>query len=172
MTRILLVDDEANVLSALQRELRQSLKLPELHIEAYANPFDALNRVCVCDFDIVISDFTMPQMTGGDFLQALREVAPHTVRIMLSASTEFETAMAAINDAQVFRFIPKPWQPADLQRNIRLGLEQRARQLADAGLSPGPYTPPSAQELEARRLENEEPGILTVRRTEDGSIIL
>jgi two-component system probable response regulator PhcQ len=42
------------------------------HIEAYTNPFDALNRICACDFDLVICDYMMPQMSGGELLQALR----------------------------------------------------------------------------------------------------
>lgn len=67
MTRILLVDDEPNMLSALQRALRQSKALAGAQIETFTNPFDALNRICVCDFDLVMSDFMMPEMTGGDF---------------------------------------------------------------------------------------------------------
>ncbi|MRX08931.1 response regulator [Pseudoduganella sp. FT25W] len=166
MTRILLVDDEPNMLSALQRALRLSKALAGAQIETFTNPFDALNRICVCEFDLVVSDFMMPEMSGGEFLQALKDVAPTTVRIMLSASTDFKTAMAAINDAHVFRFIPKPWQQAELEQNILQGLEERQRLLAEAGKAP------SAQELEAQRLEDEEPGLLHVKRTDDGSIIL
>ncbi|WP_432383119.1 response regulator [Duganella sp. P38] len=166
MTRILLVDDEPNMLSALQRALRQSKALSGAQIETFSNPFDALNRICVCDFDLVVSDFMMPEMSGGDFLQALKEVAPATVRIMLSASTDFKTAMAAINDAHVFRFIPKPWQQSELEQNIVQALAERQRLLAEAGKEP------SSAELEARRLEEDEPGLLQVKRTDDGSIIL
>ena len=166
MSRILLVDDEPNMLSALQRALRQSKPLTGAQIETFTNPFEALNRICVCEFDLVVSDFMMPEMSGGEFLQALKDVAPTTVRIMLSASTDFKTAMAAINDAHVFRFIPKPWQQAELEQNILQGLEERRRLLAEAAPAP------SAQELEARRLEDEEPGLLHVKRSDDGSIIL
>jgi response regulator RpfG family c-di-GMP phosphodiesterase len=105
-------------------------------------------------------------MSGGEFLQALKDVAPTTVRIMLSASTDFQTAMTAINEAQVFRFISKPWQQSELEQNILQALEERQRLLAEASRSP------SAQELEARRLEQEEPGLLHVKRSDDGSIIL
>jgi DNA-binding NtrC family response regulator len=95
----------------------------------------------VCEFDLVVSDFMMPEMSGGEFLQALKDVAPTTVRIMLSASTDFRTAMTAINDAHVFRF--KPWQQAELEQNILQGLEERRRLLAEAAPAP------TAQELEA-----------------------
>ncbi len=163
MTRLLLVDDEPHVLSALQRTLRA---WPELQCEVYTNPFDALNRVCECDFDVVISDYLMPEMSGIILLQTLKDVAPDTVRLMLSASTDFDTAMGAINDAEVFRFITKPWQAAQLEESIRLAIARRAELLAqrEAALSP--------QEREARRLEADEPGLLTVRRAPDGSVIL
>jgi DNA-binding NtrC family response regulator len=166
MSRILLVDDEPNMLSALQRALRQSKALAGAQIETFTNPFDALNRICVCEFDLVVSDFMMPEMTGGDFLQALKDVAPTTVRIMLTASTDFKTAMTAINEAHVFRFISKPWQQSELEQNILQGLEERQRLLAEAGKTP------STADQEAQRLEDEEPGLLHVKRTDDGSIIL
>jgi DNA-binding NtrC family response regulator len=160
--KILLVDDDPNVLSALQRELRQHFGADALQVEAFGNPFDALNRICVCEFDLVISDFTMPEMSGGDLLRTLKEVAPSTVRIMLTASTAFDTALTAINQAEVFRFMPKPWESEALAQTVRLALAHRAALLAA----------PTPQELEAQRLEAEEPGILDVRRDADGAIIL
>jgi DNA-binding NtrC family response regulator len=160
MRHILLIDDEALVLSALQRQLQQLFRGEHLRLEAFTDPFAALQRICEQDFDVVISDFMMPQLSGGELLQALKDVAPQTVRIMLSGSTSFDTALSAINQAQVFRFIAKPWQPEELERTLREALQQRAA------------PPPSAQELEAQRLEQEEPGILRVRRAPDGSIIL
>jgi len=165
MTRILLVDDDPNILRALQREIRLSLP-GGVETETYTNPFDALNRICVRDFDLVISDFTMPELSGVDLLQALKDVAPNTIRIMLTASTDIHTAIDAINQAQVFRFVQKPWLPADLQDTIRQALAHRAEQLAQT------VQPLSPQEQEAQRLEAEEPGLLRVRRTDDGSVIL
>ncbi|WP_295999035.1 response regulator [Rugamonas sp.] len=172
MTRLLLLDDEAHMLQALRRELR--LLMPDVQIECFTNPYEAINRVCVCEFDLVIADYRMPEMSGVAFLQALRDIAPDTVRMMLSASTEFDIALSAINDAQVFRFIPKPWQPAELEANIRLALQLRARLLAERepARAASDAAQQSAQELEAQRLEREEPGILRVKRTPDGSIIL
>lgn len=168
MTRILLVDDDPNITRALQREIRLCLGSGDVQTETYTNPFDALNRICVCDFDLVISDFSMPELSGVDLLQTLKDVSPNTVRIMLTASTEIGTAIGAINQAQVFRFIQKPWQPAALQDTVRQALAHRAALLAEAAQQP----PLSPQEREAQRLEAEEPGILDVRRSDDGSIIL
>ncbi len=164
MNRILLIDDEPLMLSALQRELQQQFRGQELRLECYTDPFAALKRSCEQEFDVVICDFMMPKLSGGELLQALKNVAPHTVRIMLSASTAFDTALSAINQAAAFRFIRKPWEPEELAQTVREALQLRAETLARQA--------PTAQELEAQRLEKEEPGILRVKRAPDGSIIL
>lgn len=171
MSKILLVDDDPNILSALQRELLQQWRgEARPQIEAFTNPFDALERICACEFDLIICDYMMPQLSGGDLLEALKDIAPDTVRIMLSGSAEFTTVLSAINQAQAFRFLRKPWDAAELADSVRLGLAQRSALLAARhATAPATATP---QELEARRLEAEEPGLLTVRRDADGSVIL
>ncbi|SFU80435.1 response regulator [Pseudoduganella namucuonensis] len=169
MRRILLLDDDVNVLLALQRSMRAHVKIPELRVELFSDPYEAIKRVCACGFDLVISDYHMPTLSGVAFLQAIKDIAPHTVRVMLTASTELSTAVSAINEAQVFRYIPKPWNLEDLQQTIAAALEERDRLMAEHGIQPPPPTP---QELEAQRLEEEEPGILKVNWGPDGSIIL
>jgi two-component system, probable response regulator PhcQ len=175
MRRILLVDDEINVLNALVRAMRLHLQIEDLHIETFTDPFDALTRCGEATFDIVISDFQMPQMTGVEFLHAMKDVAPNTVRMILSASTEFQTVSAAISEAQVFRYIPKPWQVGDLQENIRMALLHRdslleqQRRTDALRVKAGEL---SAQELETRRLEEDEPGLTKVRWGPNGEIIL
>ena len=175
MRRILLVDDEVNVLNALVRAMRQHVQIEDLRIETFTDPFDALTRCGETSFDVVISDFRMPQMTGVEFLHAMKVSAPTTVRMILSASTEFETVTAAINEAQVFRYIPKPWQIGDLQENLRQALLERDRLQADARLSDalrlqaGSLTP---QEQEARQLEQDEPGLTKVKWGPNGEILL
>lgn len=174
MTKILLIDDDPHILSALQRELLQQWPADDRpQIEAFADPFDALNRVCNCDFDLVICDYMMPRINGGELLEALMDVAPDTVRLMLSGSSAFDTVLSAINQAHAFRFLRKPWDAAELADSVRAGLAHRAALLAARGAaataSVAALTP---QEIEACRLEVEEPGLLTVRRDADGGIIL
>jgi DNA-binding NtrC family response regulator len=159
MSRILLVDDDPHVLQALQRALHQHLRAQAPQIECCTDPFAALERICQCDFDLVICDYMMPRLNGTELLQALRDVAPNTVRIMLSAATDVDTVVGAINQAEVFRFLRKPWDHAELMQQVDLALAQRA-----AAATP--------QEREAQRLEAEEPGLLQVRRDADGSVIL
>ena len=175
MRRILLVDDEINVLHALQRTLRQSVVNDELQIEIYTDLQQALARSREVAFDIVISDYRMPEMNGVDFLKALKEIQPDTVRLVLSASTEFDILMDAINQAEVFRYIIKPWQDVELKETIQLALARRDQALEDLRLFDklrvqfGEMTP---QELEAKRLEADEPGITKVNWGPDGSVPL
>ena len=175
MRRIMLVDDELNVLNALVRAMRLHLHIDDLRIEAFTDPFDALSRSAEVSFDIVISDQQMPQMTGVEFLHALKDTAPTTVRMILSASTEFDTVTSAISEAQVFRYIPKPWQVGDLQENIRLALVHRDSLLEQQRLTDTLKVQAgqlSAQEQEAKLMEEEEPGLLKVKGGPNGEIIL
>lgn len=175
MRRILLVDDEIKVLNALVRELRQYLDVEDLRIETFIDPFDALTRCAECSFDVVISDYRMPQMTGAEFLHAVMLAAPDTVRIMLSASTEFATVTSAINEAQVFRFIAKPWQIGDLQDNLRQALAEHDRLRMERRMADQQRVlngTMSVAERDARLLEDEEPGLTRVTRDRDGNVIL
>lgn len=176
MQRLLLVDDEVNVLNALVRALRQEFKAADLQIDTFSDPYQALARCCEVDYDIVISDQRMPDMTGVEFLHALKEVAPCTVRMMLSASTEFETVTSAIAQAHVFRYIPKPWQLDDLRGNLTAALAYRAELVRETALANQQRRQQqalvSAQEHEAALLEQEEPGITQVRWGPNGEILL
>lgn len=173
MRRVLLVDDEANVLSALQRALRRFMPEHEVEIQLCQDPEQALLRFADVRFDVVMSDYRMPGLTGGDFLQMVKSLQPDAVRLVLSASNDIGEVMDAINRAEVYRYVAKPWEARELEKIFaqafaRHDEAQAARRLAQQreqkALSP--------QERELRRLEAEEPGITQVRRDSDGSIYL
>lgn len=168
MRRLLLVDDEINVLHALQRALRQCSFKDDIRVEIFRDPVAALTRAVEVDFDLAISDFQMPQMNGVDFLKKLRQIQPDAVRLVLSASTEFDTVMRAINEAEVFRYIPKPWRPDELEEVIQHALARRSADDA-VRLQTGKI---SARELAERKLEADEPGITKVNWGPDGSVRL
>lgn len=175
MKRFLLLDDEINVLHALQRTLRQCFPGESIQAEIFTEPEQALLRSGEIDFDVVISDYRMPAMNGVDFLRMVKGIQPDAVRLVLSASTEFDTVLHAINEAEIFRYIAKPWQEDALKKTMQLAFARRAkgiedRLLADAQhIGKGGLTP---QEREARRLEAEEPGIMKVNWGPDGSVHL
>jgi DNA-binding NtrC family response regulator len=172
MRTLLLLDDETAVLSALQRALRQAYP-GGLTIETFTDPEQALLRCAEHTFDVVVSDYRMPGLTGADFFQMAKGIQPDAVRIVLSASTDSAEIMGAINRGEVFRYLSKPWQTEDLRATLDLAFVRRdenlaaRRRLDEEALRRGELTP---QEAEARRLEREEPGITKVRRGPDGSV--
>lgn len=175
MRRILLLDDELNVLQALQRALRQYMPSSELTIETFTDPEAALLRFAEVSFDVAISDYRMPAINGIEFLAMVKGIQPDTVRLVLSASNEFDIVVHAINRAEVFRYIAKPWEPEDLRKVVELAFVRRDQQIEECRLADEARTSQSelsAEELEAQRLEAEEPGITKVNWGADGSVRL
>ena len=123
MMRLLIVDDEALVLSALQRTLRQRWG-EALHVSTRTDPLQALELARRETFDVVISDLRMPEVDGVAFLSLMSAVQPDSVRIMLTGSAEFESAQRAIQDAGVFRYLTKPWDETELIAHVSAALAQ------------------------------------------------
>lgn len=122
MYKLMIVDDEENILKSLCRSLRAQ---PEWEIETYTSPTDALRRARTCIFDAVITDYNMPHMDGIEFLLGLRELQPDAIRILLTGMVNIDTLLSAINRAGAFRFIPKPWDDETLISSIQEGLRFR-----------------------------------------------
>jgi DNA-binding NtrC family response regulator len=177
MARILLVDDEPNVLRSLKRVLSlpgdPALRLEA--IETFESPRAALERLHDQPFDLILSDYRMPEMDGVAFLGASRQLQPDAARLVLSAQADLQGLIGAINEAGIQRFIMKPWDDLDLRVALAEALERRElllenRRLADQmRLARGVI---SRQELELRRLEEETPGITKVKWGPDGSVLL
>ncbi len=175
MRRLLLVDDEINVLHALQRTLRHHVHETDLRVELFTEPQKALERCVEVAFDLVISDYRMPEMNGVDFLKTVKLIQPDAVRLMLSASSELQGVLNAVNEAEVFRYVTKPWQASELEDIIRLALAHRDKALEDRSLADQMRVQRgemSAHEAEAKRLEEQEPGITKVKWGPDGSVLL
>ena len=175
MNRILLVDDEPNVLSALKRLLAQAFHNEGLVIETFADARAALVRGKEVPFDMVLSDFRMPIMDGVTFLKQFRELQPDTPRLILSATTDFDTLMAAVNEAAILRYLVKPWDEDELIASLREALAHHADVVGDRLLANQMRENMgliSEEEKELRRLEVLEPGITQVRRSPDGAILL
>ena len=118
--RILFVDDEPRVLRALERQLSgrfemQTASSPEQGLAALANegPFAA-----------VVSDYRMPGMNGIQFLGKVKHTCADTVRVMLTGQADLATAIAAVNEGSIFRFLTKPCPPEILSAALETALEQ------------------------------------------------
>jgi len=117
--RILFVDDDPRVLSALKRNLRR------FELVTAVGPHEGLASLrSEGPFALVVTDMNMPDMSGVDFLKQVRRQSPDTVRVMLTGNSDQRTAMQAVNRGSIFRFLTKPCQPEDLLEALEAGLEQ------------------------------------------------
>ena len=118
--KILVVDDEKNILDAIQRQMRK-----KFHVETALGPEEGLAAVRQSGpYAMVISDFQMPKMDGIQFLARVRELAPDTVRVMLTGNADLGNAIHAVNEGNIFRFLTKPCAPEILAKVIQTGTEQ------------------------------------------------
>jgi CheY-like chemotaxis protein len=88
-------------------------------------------------FSVVISDMRMPQMDGAHFLSRVREISPDAVRMALTGQTDIETAMAAVNEGRIFRFLTKPISKEKLLSAIEAGIAQHRLITAERDLLEG-----------------------------------
>jgi FixJ family two-component response regulator len=134
--RILFVDDEENVLRAIRRHF-----LDEDYEIITANSGRAgLVIMRQAPADVIVSDFRMPEMSGGEFLSQVADQWPETVRMVLSGYADISAVISAINDGGIYRFISKPWQENELKEAVSDALVQhrsmvQLRNLADQALS-------------------------------------
>lgn len=112
--RILFVDDNVNLLSAIRRVSRGKADLVTAESAADALQMLAKDNAIA----VVISDQNMPNMKGVDFLAEVAQRWPSVVRVMQTGNNDQETAISAINSGQVFRFVRKPYEPKKLMQII------------------------------------------------------
>ncbi len=118
---ILLVDDEASILSSLKRVLRPKGYVV-LTAESGAAGLELLKENTV---DLIISDMRMPEMTGAQFLKKAKEIYPDITRILLTGYSEISATISAINEGGVYHYLQKPWDEQDLLLTIERALEQQ-----------------------------------------------
>lgn len=119
-TKILCVDDDANILAAYARSLRR-----QYNLDTALGPETGLKRLAENGpYALVISDMNMPGMDGIQFLARARQIAPDTVRMMLTGNADLKTAMDALHQGSVFRFMVKPTPPEVLAQALDAGLAQ------------------------------------------------
>jgi putative nucleotidyltransferase with HDIG domain len=112
---VLFVDDEGNILKAVQRLLRNE----PWNVLTASRGSEALEILDQTPAQVVVSDQRMPEMSGVDLLQAIRERRPNVVRMMLTGYTEMNVAVEAINRGEIFRLITKPWNDEELKATLR-----------------------------------------------------
>lgn len=118
--KVLFVDDEQNVLSAIKRAFIDENYI----ILAASSGADGLALFDLHQIQVVVSDYRMPGMNGIEFLREVNKRWPQTVKIVLSGYADIETVVAAVNEGQIYKFIPKPWNDDDLKLTISNALDK------------------------------------------------
>jgi two-component system, probable response regulator PhcQ len=163
-SKLLLVDDEPNLTSALVRSLDRS----QFEIFTADSAQKGLMILAGNEIDVVVSDERMPGMTGSQFLSEVRKKWPNTIRMILSGQADLEAAVRAINEGEVYRFLLKPCHPKELQMTILQGLQQKKLVAQSRKLLMEHQKTMNILE----ELEKANPGITKVDMDEDGVITM
>lgn len=123
--RVLLVDDEQNILNAYKRKFRLNSDFELITALGGEVAIDlAKQNAEEKEFSVIISDMRMPNINGVELLQKMQNISPNTVRLMLTGNADQETAIQAINQGKIFRFFNKTGSDEDFEEGIRDALEQ------------------------------------------------
>jgi response regulator RpfG family c-di-GMP phosphodiesterase len=118
--KVLMVDDDRNLLDSFRRQFRKRINL-----ETATSGADGVQAVQDGGpFAVVISDMQMPHMDGIEFLSKVRAISPNTVRIMLTGNANLDVAIDAVNDGHIFRFLNKPVDTDQLYQTIADSIHQ------------------------------------------------
>jgi thioredoxin reductase (NADPH) len=114
---IVIVDDDAQVLRAIQRDIRNKYR-EEYRVAATDSAKEALELIKELklkqeEVSLFISDQRMPEMEGVDFLEKAREIFPNAKQVLLTAYSDIEAAIKAINTVKLDYYLLKPWDPPD-----------------------------------------------------------
>ncbi|WP_457981643.1 response regulator [Ectopseudomonas composti] len=122
--RILFVDDEERILRSLAMQFRRHYE-----VLTESDPLRALQRLREEHIHVLVSDQRMPQMSGAQLLAEAREIAPNTLRILLTGYSDLDAAVDALNNGGIFRYLTKPWDPQEMAFTLRQAAELAVRQV-------------------------------------------
>ncbi|BBA70594.1 HD-GYP domain-containing protein [Geobacter sulfurreducens] len=109
-TKVLFVDDEEHILNSLERLFADT----GMHILRAGSAVEALPLFELHEIAVVVADNMMPGMRGVELFCRLKDIAPKTVKILMTAYADLPTALEAINRGEVYRFVVKPWDNEEL----------------------------------------------------------
>lgn len=111
--RILYVDDEMNNLTGFKATFRR-----DFDVTVANSAQEAIDILKEKEFEVIVSDERMPEMTGVEFFKAIKDEYPKPVRMLLTGYADIESVINAINEGHVYRYISKPWEETDLKLTI------------------------------------------------------
>jgi len=161
---VLLVDDDPLAITLLGRHFsKQRFKV--LTASSADEAYQLLEWHSV---DVIVSDERMPGESGSEFLAAVRRKYPRIIRIIHTGQGSLESAVRAINEAEVYRFLLKPCNPADLISTIERALDHKLLEERSRGL----LRQFRKQAAMLNALEQERPGLLGLELDESGGVAI
>ncbi len=141
--RLLFVDDEPDVVDALRRLFHRDYDI--ITAGGGREALEILGRIRV---DLIICDQRMPDVTGDQVLAAARTCQPEVVRILLTGYSDMETLVKCVNEAGLYRYMTKPWEPEELRGVVAKAIEEllQERMLRGMSLSPEDFIKQCEQE--------------------------
>ncbi|MDA3861944.1 MAG: hybrid sensor histidine kinase/response regulator [Melioribacteraceae bacterium] len=117
---ILFVDDDENLLHSYLRQFKK-----KYNVQTAASGGEAIRIILEGkQFPVIISDFSMPLMNGIEFFEAIKNISPNTIKILVTGNADINIAIDSINKGNIFRFIPKPFEKRTLSKAIEDALHQ------------------------------------------------
>lgn len=133
MHTLLFVDDEPDIVDTLERTFRKGYRT--LRATTGAEAIEIIDRETL---DLIICDQRMPGITGDQVLKYALEHQPKAIRILLTGYADMEALVRCINEAQIYKYLPKPWEPEMLRLTVVRALEsldmERQKQLVTSAL--------------------------------------
>ncbi len=117
---LLFVDDEPDIVDSLRRLFRR-----EHTVMTATSGNEAIELLKQHRVDLIISDQRMPGMTGDQMLSIARQLQPDAVRILLTGYSDLEALVKCVNEASVYKYLTKPWEPEDLRLTVTRALEHQ-----------------------------------------------
>ena len=121
LPKILVVDDEIENLNALERVVRGQFEMVGLQ-----NPRQALDEAAKQNFQVIVSDLKMPGMLGTELLAEIAKKRPLITRVILSGHTDTVEMLDAINRAEIYRYVTKPWDNKELLVVLKQALKHHS----------------------------------------------
>ena len=128
--RLLIVDDEEAVLQALKRLFHR-----QYEVVTHTSGSAALEQLKQEPFDLIISDMRMPGMSGAELLKTCFRLYPDMIRILLTGYSDLESAIKAINEGNIYRYIAKPWDNDQLRTVVAEAIDTRDLRAANERLN-------------------------------------
>lgn len=161
---ILLVDDEANVLSALTRALIDD----PYEILTASGGLQALEVMEGKTIKAIISDERMVGLQGSELLAEVKRRSPNTVRILLTGHATLDAAVRAVNEGEIYRFFTKPWDDTQIRFALMSAIEKYNLEAENRRL----LATVKDQAMEIKVLEKRYPGISRVEKDTQGTFVL